>query len=395
MSIYIRFNERSYKLPDALTLGRGEPFDVADRTLARAHARLRFRNEKWKIKDLFSDCGIMVNGQKIRPGRYHQIHPGDKITLGNVPLEIFESLPENSFIEVKSFATNDITDYSRYVYGALIFLGIVISFTESKGDLIEDFLFLGVVAAFLKLASVIVRALRTIYFPVNVVTETNLTSEGLTFHITGNKNFSLKFKDIERWYIVGKCFFINVYDKKPVFLLNEGHEELSTILRERCLKKRALGEPVLEKLALLPFVLILISWLSLALADTRFFHFMGHGFGILGIIGLLGLFFSEHLRELFPFPESFSPWKQTFTLSAAIAVTIVMQFAEFQGNYKTNKLVKELHTCELDKSCNKIDFKPLTSRKLPELEEKLMKKICSDGNQSACEGAYKRKPASN
>ncbi len=394
MSIFVQFDGRSYKLPDALTLGRGEPFDIIDRTLARAHARIVFRNDKWKIKDLSSDCGIMVNGQRIKSGKYHQIYPKDKIALGNVPLEIFDSLPENSYIEVTNFTAVHITDFAPYIYGGLVLLGILVTFTESKGDFIEDILFLGIIAAFLKLASVVTRALRAIYFPVNVVVETNLTYEGVTFHITGNKNFSLKFKDIKKWYIVGKCFFINVYDKKPIFVMHQGHEELATLLREHCSKKRAIGEPILEKMALLPVFFILVAWICLFFADTRFFHFMGHGLGILGLGGLLALFFSEHLRELLPFPEDFSPWKQTFGLSALIAITMVMQFAQFQNHYKTNNLVKSLYTCSQDKSCKSIDFSRLTTKKLPEDELGILKKVCGEGNQTACEGAHSRRPAS-
>jgi hypothetical protein len=394
VSIFVRFDGKSYKLPDALTLGRGEPFDVVDRTLARAHARLVFRNEKWKIKDLSSDCGIMVNGQRIKSGKYHQVYPHDKITLGNVPLEIYESLPENSYVEVKNFTAVHITDFAPYIYGGLVVLGLIVAFTESKGDLIEDVLFLGVIAAFLKLASVVTRALRTIYFPVSVVIESNLTSEGATFHITGAKNFSLKFKDISKWYIIGKCFFINVYDRKPIFVMHEGHEELANLLREHCPKKRAMGEPILEKMALLPALFVVTAWICLLFADTRFFHFMGHGFGILGLGGLLALFFSEHLRELLPFPEGFSPWKQTFGLAGLIAITLVMQFAQFQSHYKTNTLVKALYTCSQDKSCQSVDFAHLTLKKLPKDELGLLQRICSEGNQTACEGAGARRPAS-
>ena len=176
--------------------------------------------------------------------------------------------------------------------------------------------------------------------------------------------------------------------------MHQGHEELATFLREQCPKKRALGEPILEKMALLPLLFIIIAWACLYFADTRFFHFMGHGFGFLGLGGLLALFFSEHLRELLPFPEGFSPAKQTFGLSAVIAVTMVMQFAQFQNHYKTNNLVKTLYSCLESKNCHSVDFSRLTTMKLPEDELGLMKKYCGDGNKTACEGAHLRKPAS-
>lgn len=394
MSIFVRLDGKSYKLPDSLTLGRGEPFDIVDRTLARAHARLVFRNDKWKIKDLGSDCGIMVNAQKIRPGKFFQVYPGDRITLGNVPLEICESLPESSYIEVKNFTALHITDFAPYLYGAMVTLGIIIAFVESKGDLIEDVLFLGVVAAFLKLASVVTLALRTVYFPVHVVVETNLNDEGATFHITNHKNFSLKFKDIEKWYIVGRCFFINVYGRKPIFMIHQGHAELALLLREHCPKKRALGEPVLEKMALLPVLFVLIAWVSLSFGEAKFFHFLGHGFGLLGVAGLLALFFSEHLRELLPFPVDFAPWKQTLGLSVIIALTMVMQFSYFQGRYKTNSLAKILTTCAQDKNCKNVNFTRLAVKKLPDHQRTLLNKVCNDGNKSACESSHLRNPAS-
>jgi hypothetical protein len=392
--MYVRFHGKSFKLPDALTLGRGEPFDISDRTLARAHARLVFRNDKWKIKDLSTDCGVMINGQKIKSGKFHQIYPGDTITLGNVPLEIFESLPEGECTVVKNFTAHDITDYGRYIYGLLIVTGLIIAFTESRGDLIEDILFLAVVAAFLKLASVVTYVFRTIYFPMNVVIESNLTNEGVTFHITGNKNFSVRFKDIEKWFLVGKCFFITAYGKRPIFILNEGHDELATLLRENCSKKRAMGEPILEKLALLPLLFVIVSWISLTMPQARFLHFVGHGLGLLGGLGLMGLFFSEHLRELLPFPSKFSHAKQSLGLGALIAFTFVMQFNQLQGHYKMNRLVKKLNTCTVESSCKKIDFSPLAMKKLPEEQTVLLKKVCVEGNKTACEDP-KRKPASH
>lgn len=392
VSIYVRFDGKNYKLPDALTLGRGEPFDSADRTLARAHARLVYRGGKWKIKDLDTDCGIMLNGNKIKPGKFTSVKPGDQIVLGNIPLEIHESLP--SYTEVKNFTVHDMRDYTPYIYGALIVMGIVIAFTESTGDTMEDVIFIGIVAAFLKLASVAIRALRTVYFPVNVVLEANLTYEGATFHITGKKNFSLKFDQVDKWYIVGKCFFIKAYGKDLIFLLNQGQEEFATLLRERCPKKRAMGEPILEKLALVPILFVLVAWIALFSSDGRFFHFVGHGFGTLGVAGLLAFFTSEHLRELLPVPNSISGKKVTLVLGGIIAVTMVMQFAKIQSHYRYSKAKNNLHSCLSTRTCKNYDFSILAAKKLPAEDTTELKKICDSGVKSACENTYLRKPAS-
>ncbi|MFL5784911.1 MAG: FHA domain-containing protein [Bacteriovoracaceae bacterium] len=393
MSTFVCFDGKNYKLPDALILGRGAPFDIVDRTLARAHARLVYKKGIWKIKDLSSDCGIFINGNKIRPSKFHAIVPGDKILLGNVPLELHESFAEGTYVEVKNFTAHDINDYAPLIYSVLFILGGLIAWSESSGDSKQDMIFLGCVALFLKFASVVTRALRTVYFPVQVVTETNLTEGAATFHITGDKNFSLKYENIENWYIVGKCFFIKIYKKDMIFLLNEGQDELAALLKQHCLKKRATAEPVLEKLALLPLLFILICWTCLYFADTRFFHFMGHGFGMIGLAGLMAFFFSEHLRELLPIPTGTSPGKVAMGLASIVAFGLVIQFSQFQNHYNVTKQRKELSACFTNNRCGKVNFTHLTQKKLPEEEARLLAKICAEGNQTACL-INQRKPAS-
>lgn len=394
MSIYLSLDGKNYKLPDALILGRGEPFDTNDRTFARAHARLVHKKNKWKIKDLSSDCGIFVNGNKVQPGRFHSIAPGDKVTLGNVPLEIFESLPVGSYTEVQNFVTNDLNDYAPLIYGVMFVMAIVIAVLESTGNYTDDLIFLVAVAIFLKIASVVTRALKTVYFPVKVVLETNLTYEGATFHLSDESNFSLKYDDVKKWYMIGKCFFIHVYGKNLIFLLGDGHVELHSLLRERCQKKRAMAEPVIEKVALLPALFVFVAWIGLSVAESRFFHFVGHGFGILGLLGLLGLFFSEHLRELLPIPSSVSSRVQTLGLATIIAFTMVMQFSQLKNHVESTKLRTALTTCFHEKGCDGINFSLLQTKNLQEDEVTLLGRICRDGNKTACPSKFQRKPAS-
>ncbi len=394
MSIYLSLDGKNYKLPDALILGRGEPFDTNDRTFARAHARLVHKKDKWKIKDLYSDCGIMVNGNKIQPGKFHSIGPGDKVLLGNVPLELFETMAVGKYTEVQNFVTNDLNDYAPIIYSVMFIMAVVVAVLESTGNYTDDLLFLGAVAVFLKIASVVTRALKTVYFPVKVVLETNMTYEGVTFHLADENNFSLKFDDVKKWYMIGKCFFINVYGKNLIFLLGDGHVELHSLLREHCHKKRAMAEPVIEKVALLPGVFVFIAWIGLSMADSRFFHFVGHGFGILGLLGLLGLFFSEHLRELLPIPSSVSPKVQTLGLATIIAFTMVMQFSQMKNHVESTKLRSALTSCFHEKGCTGINFTLLQSKKLQGEEANLLARICREGNITACPGDHKRKPAS-
>lgn len=393
MSIYAQFDGKHYKLPDALTLGRGEPFAITDRTLARAHARLVQKKGVWKIKDLHSDCGIMVNGQKIKPGKFVTVNPGDSVLLGNVSLTLSTDAPDEGFVEVENYTARDLTDYSPYIYGGLFILALIVALTGSQGDHLDDVLFLAVSAAFLKLTSVVTQVLRTVYFPMKVVLETNLTDTGVTFHVTGKRNFSLKFTDVTSWHIVGKCFFISAYNKDLIFLLNEGHEKLTESLREKCPRARSLAEPVLERLALLPIFFVLLSWGILFSNPDRFFQFVGHGFGLLGITGLLIFFFSEHLRELLPIPRSVPGKKIALSLGTIAAVTLVMQFGRLQQSVKLSRVRTEIVQCEYKKNCVEVNFSALRNKSLNEDETYRLSLHCKAGNLTACP-EKERTPAS-
>ncbi len=394
MSTFVRFNGKNYKLPDALTLGRGEPFDISDQSLARAHARLLHKNGKWRIKDLGSDCGININGKKVNSGRFLNITPNDKILLGNIELEILEKNLELEYTEVRSFTANDLTDYASIIYFGLFLLAVVMAVTGSTGEYSSDLIFLICACLFLKVASILTKMIRTVYFPMNVVLETNLTSEGVTFHFASNNNFSLKFKDVTKWHVVGKCFYIEAYKKNRIYLMGQGHQELETLLRKRCDKKKSMVDPFLEKIALLPVGFVFTAWILLVFPESRFFHFIGHGIGIIGLLGLVALFFSEHLRELLPIPTHISAKAQNAFLAVLIVSTMILQFTQIQNQYKITKLKKQLTTCLEKSDCKKINFSLFAQKELPEPELDLLAKICAEGNATACLKHSKRKPAS-
>lgn len=70
---------------DELLVGRHRDCDVVltDPTVSRRHARLRFRDGNWVLRDLDSTNGTTVNG---RPVVRCRLLPGDRLTLGDEPL---------------------------------------------------------------------------------------------------------------------------------------------------------------------------------------------------------------------------------------------------------------------------------------------------------------------
>jgi hypothetical protein len=75
---------------DTHSLGRSDKNDivVADRTVSTFHARIDRTNEGFKIFDLQSTNGIVINGKKVPSA---VLHAGDEIEIGPVKLRYAES----------------------------------------------------------------------------------------------------------------------------------------------------------------------------------------------------------------------------------------------------------------------------------------------------------------
>ena len=88
-----------------LTLGRfdatfGIPPDIDlayedgdHRTVSRRHVKINGANGYHTIEDTGSRYGVVVNGEKISPGRPHWLTPGDRLAVGNVQM-FYDQIPE-------------------------------------------------------------------------------------------------------------------------------------------------------------------------------------------------------------------------------------------------------------------------------------------------------------
>jgi adenylate cyclase len=74
---------------EGIIIGRAEEnnLTVSDRSISRRHARLHRDGDLWKITDLNSRNGVVVNGEKCAS---KLLHPGDEFQLGAVPFRLLE-----------------------------------------------------------------------------------------------------------------------------------------------------------------------------------------------------------------------------------------------------------------------------------------------------------------
>jgi pSer/pThr/pTyr-binding forkhead associated (FHA) protein len=85
---------------DQLTIGRGPGVDVAirDSTMSRQHASIAFTQEGFRVQDLGSTNGVLLNGSLVQVG---EIRNGDRIRIGahefQLVIEPVESAP-NTYV---------------------------------------------------------------------------------------------------------------------------------------------------------------------------------------------------------------------------------------------------------------------------------------------------------
>jgi pimeloyl-ACP methyl ester carboxylesterase/uncharacterized protein YegL len=77
---------RTISLRDNLIIGRSRISNiyVADPSVSRRHARIRFSNEQWFIQDMGSSSGVYVNGAKVNAS---VLRSGDHIRIGSTEFE--------------------------------------------------------------------------------------------------------------------------------------------------------------------------------------------------------------------------------------------------------------------------------------------------------------------
>lgn len=340
--MFIKLGEKKYQLPDSITIGRGEPFDINDRSLARAHAKLTYKAGKWKIQDLGTDTGVSVNGVKIKSGKYKTITLEDKISLGSVPLELFDTLPASECTGIKKIVSRNAHNYGPLIYGILFVAASIVVFSKSHGNYASDGISLVLLAGVMKLMGVFLRMGRHRFFPFKIIHEVILGSDGITLSLSDKTNFSLRFHSIKKWHIVGKCFFIHAYGKDLRFMMLEDHSELERILVNKCLGKRRPGHLLFSCLGLIPIFGALSGAAILLLTQGPLMTLTGHILAVISVMGLMTYLFIEDLRELMPFPWKLSRVAQSSLFASVIAVTVVTQFNQVQVSRNKSNLFAQI-----------------------------------------------------
>jgi len=202
------------KVGKQVIIGRGSPFEnlLPFRDIARAHAKVLEKASGYFIKDLGSETGTFVNGEKIRPNTLVQIEPEDKISLGPHQLHLMLECEEGMYEVVRRFKEDQSTKKNKMggIFAIIVILANLTIFLESKSWNHKDFLWtvlfavpmLGVIMILEKFMDTKKMNVQEIYFG----------EEGLTLHYP-DKNMSILYDDIDRvWDSNGKLY-ISAHDQ--------------------------------------------------------------------------------------------------------------------------------------------------------------------------------------
>ena len=214
MSFFINIKGKTVKVGRQVIIGRGSPFEnlLPFRDISRAHAKVLEKASGFFIKDMGSETGTFVNGEKIKPNILVQIEPEDKISLGEHELQLMLECADGEYETIRRFKEDQSTknDKTLGLFAIIVILTNLTIFLESKSWDPKDFLWsvffalplMGVISIIEKLIDTKKMNIQEIYFG----------EEGLTLHYP-DKNMSILYDDIDRVWDSNGAIYISAHDQ--------------------------------------------------------------------------------------------------------------------------------------------------------------------------------------
>ena len=380
MSIYVKLNGAKYQLPDNLTIGRGSPFRIDDKTFARRHARIKNKNGKYFIKDLGSKKGTLKNGQSLSKGKFVEVKPGEKIYLGTAELEICEKFSGPDVIKVKSLVPRDTASmvYLAFIPVAYFAYGIFKSDPNSR----IAFGFFGVLIILVLFTSYIVRKTKLL----RIIIESTYSKDGMTLSFDNTATYSFNFKDVKSWNITGNEIMLEVHSQKHVFRTKTEKNLYQELLNQHCpkarLKVRHKFFRFLVGASAAPVVLA--YFLLFTMEDLKFLHYTTAVFLLFSLVLLVSLL-SPGFRSRFLMPDTFDSVMSKIAAGSLLLVTLTNFPIVFQRQTALIILEDQMKRCqESVEDCRDLDFAPMMREFLYKGRMKVISETCKLGNMSAC-----------
>ncbi len=397
MAIYIEISGKSYKLPNKITIGRGEPFKQfnQNRKVARTHFSLILSKGVVYIKDLgTSKEGMFVNGKKIKSKTNIKLSANDEIVFADERIQLLADCPLE-YIEIKKSAVGNLNgfDYFKILsFSPFIFFAwyMVSSLTENKFDFMRAFASL--------LFSTFLSYLFHVYFKflkrigVDVLKEVIFSHEGFTTYTTDNLNMTFSLDKIDSWTIEReKVLNILAHGQTFEYYLDGSFEEFKRYLNEKLSFKRAKIENLRNKRGVF-FLLFVIGLELISDFSNPTLQYFGVSVLSFWVIASVSMLFKKEFRKFWivQVGKRSTSLFQTGSLvfSALYGLFLINSTLADMNKHQSNLTAAASCSKQNKESCLKIDYWHTYTT---DVEYKNQKVACDVGNKKAC--SY-RSPAS-
>jgi FHA domain len=201
MSFYIKFKDKSFKVPNTIMVGRGEPFTIfgRDDLVSRVHFKAEYKKYKFYITAMDKQRPTVVNNKVLKKGRPTEIKATDVVKVGSFECTLCLLPPAGEIIEVKlnSYEPAPVLTY------AIIATGLISAIVHARPVFSnpESFDYLAALPKFFKwwvAQAVFFWAISPALVGARIV-NILFGRDGFTLHFKNGKNMTIKKAEVKSW----------------------------------------------------------------------------------------------------------------------------------------------------------------------------------------------------
>jgi hypothetical protein len=388
MAFFLEISGKSYKVPNKIIIGRGEPFTQLNqnRDVSRAHLCIYYEDARWFVKNLVHESWTTMYGQPLVTDKLYEIYPEDEIEFAGEMLKIPAADPVE-FTEIRKNISLPLKEISgvHLIYLAYALLVIALTLFVLKEYSLYSFLshFMMLAALFflplryalrLYLVSVKARQVRHVYFG----------PEGFTVHFQNQNNHTFKLNEVENWGALERSMFIRAYGNLYRLEFTGPTEGFQNYLREH-LPEQERSEVIMRRAQF-----IWAGYGLLLVASSEYFfnnHIVSMVLYLVLALVTLGMTLNRQLRQYWVVPISRQISGDVQKSTLVVTTFLSLWFLQFSWQARDHLMAQNhlIHECSQGTAdaCQKIDFNFLATQNY-QLDQLTTTEACRQQNPSAC-----------
>jgi hypothetical protein len=390
MAFFIEISGKSYKVPNKVIIGRGEPFTQlnANRNVARAHLSLLFEDGRWFIKNLVHRELTTMYGKPLLTGKYYEIYPEDEVEFGGELIKVPAADPED-YIEVKKNLVTPVKELSAQTliyssYALTVLCMTFLSLEEFNFFTFFSHLFMLALVLFLPLAlalrywnrNIMANEVRYVYFG----------EEGFTIHYADKKNQTFKLNEVETWSSMNKArtVFVRAYGSDYRLEFGNSIEGFQKYLKENLPEQE--NSEIFTRQGL--FGWTVFGLLLIIVSNWG----LNHHIALMVLYCLLaltsiGMILNRQVRQFWfiPVNQYVNPEAQRNSLIITCLIALWLCHSSWQDQQYLKLNQRLVRACSLGsgRACQQVDVVFLKQQRL-RISRAILQSACEEKNPHAC-----------